>query len=174
MMRSSSGRSPPRPSSARSPRFATSLFCCLTSFESALCLATMPPCDDNAEENMEHSESERHKRVSPRRRQEERGCARDHKADPHYGNYFNRKRPSRYAPCAVEKNPHSGTSFYSPASEKARRQQRAHKHGRSETERNFPPRRQKERHAHTLCFSVRRPPAYEKSRHSLCKPYREP
>src|ERR1051325_9681307 len=53
------------------------------SFKSALPLATVPPCDDDAENYVQQAEASEHVYVAPRRRAKERERAQEHKRETH-------------------------------------------------------------------------------------------
>src|ERR1041385_480141 len=71
----------------------------------ALRLATVPPCDDGPEDDLQSAEPDRQEEVPRDRRREERQGAEEHEADPHDRHRAHRERPGGDHPDAIEEEP---------------------------------------------------------------------
>src|SRR2546421_3720916 len=91
--------------SARSPRGGGAT---ASGFRTAPDLATVPPCDDPAEHDVQAAEAGRQAPVSPGRRSEQRRGADDHEAQPHHRHDPHRKRAAGHEPGAVQQEPRAG------------------------------------------------------------------
>src|SRR2546421_1618710 len=79
--------------SARSPRGGGDATASV--FRAAPDLATVPPCDDSAEHDVQAAESGRQEPVSPARGPDQRRGADDHEAQPHHFFFSSRRRHTR-------------------------------------------------------------------------------
>src|SRR5262245_51707995 len=80
--------------------------CCMP--ERAVCLATVPPCDDGSENNMKSPKPGSHEEISPTDRREDRHRPQRHETDTHHRHDLDGERTASHYSCAIEQEPHSG------------------------------------------------------------------
>src|SRR5437660_251668 len=77
-------------------------------------LATVPPRDHNAKENVQPAESRHEKYIAPSRRHAQSDAAEQHEAQPHHRHNANRKCPARDDCGSIQQQPQTGKHAENP------------------------------------------------------------
>src|SRR5262245_4440366 len=92
--------------------------------------ATVPPCDEQPEPDVEPAESEGHQRITPCSRGKKRECAQGHEAQPHERHGPNRVGTAGHDAGSVEQKPGAGERGEEPRANQHQREQNPNQRGR--------------------------------------------
>src|SRR5438552_347727 len=144
------------------------------SLERAFDLATVPPRDHQAEQNVKTAESRGHIRVGPGRRREQSTGAKEHEAEPHGRDDLHRERAGVGDGRAVEQQPGAGQHPGKARAVESNGQQEACNHGWRKAESEFPAGFGKQRNRRVAGFAADGPGGDTKRDQGLADPGGKP